>query len=900
MKTIAKSPVSSANARLPVGLALVVFCVALLCTFGLWKHERDQADQVLAAEFAFEVRQTTRRIEQRMATYEQVARGTQAFLLGSLDIAREDFRLFVSALRLQEKFPGIQGLALIESIPESSLDLHTLRIRAQGFPEYAVHPAGERRLYSSIIQIEPFSGLNLRALGYDMLSDETRRIAMERARDTGLAAASGKIKLVQETSGVQTQAGLVMYLPVYRRGAPVATREERQANLIAWIGAPFRMNDLMAGFGGERSSEIFLTIYDGDTPSVDSLLYRSEEAGPTSLMSFSKLASQQKISVAGRTWTLDLHSSPGYEARVDRKMPHIIAIGGVATSFLLAFLVWALASARTRALGLATAMTQKLWESNARVKSERRRMQSILDNTHDAFVALNSLGNITDWNTRAESIFGWPASEALGKDLAELIIPVESREGHRAGFARFLVTQEPSVTKRVVEVTGLHRSGRLIPLELAVAAVAEKSGIVVSAFIRDVSERTEAARKETERTHALEEARAALQHSQRLEAVGKLTGGVAHDFNNVLQILGGNIQILERLYAQDERLQTRLASMARAVARGAKLSAQLLAFARRQPLRPVVLDLRSVIEELEDSLCSALGGAVTLQLNMPDRIWNVMVDRSQLENVIMNVALNARDAMPNGGKLTIALQNTVLDAGYVNSHPDASPGEYALIAVSDEGEGMSEAIIAQAFEPFFTTKRPGEGTGLGLSMAYGFVKQSGGHIRLRSRLGHGTLVEIYLPRSAEKRTEQLLQVDQPVSGGNEHILVVEDDRDVQNAVVLTLEELGYRVTTADNGRNALDLLENGLKPSLLFTDVVMPGSVPSTELANRAKLLVPDIAILFTSGYTHNALVQGGRLNAGVELLSKPYAREELAVKIRQIISSKAIPPSSQVAVGNN
>ncbi len=828
-----------------------------------------------------------------MATYEQVARGTQAHMMGTLDIGREDFRLFVDSLRLQEKFPGIQGLALIEVIPRSTLAAHTLRIKNQGFPDYAVRPTGDRDYYSSIIQIEPFDGLNPRALGFDMLTDQTRRIAMERARDTGQAAASGKTKLVQE-NGSREQAGLVMYLPVYRRGAPVGTLAERRTNLIAWIGAPFRMDDLMDGLSGERSSDILLTIHDGDNLDSDSILYRS--AGVTSEQSSQPmLATRQKISVAGRTWTLDLRSTPGYEARIDRDTPRIVAIGGVAASILLAFLVWTLASARKRAQTLATAITQKLWESNARVKSERRRMQSILDNTHDAFVALDSHGCITDWNTKAEVIFGWPASEALGKDLADLIIPAALRGAHRAGFARFSIDGKPTLTKRVVEVEGLHRSGRLIPLELAVAGVPEKSGIVVSAFIRDVSERTEAARKEAERTQALDEARAALQHSQRLEAVGKLTGGVAHDFNNVLQILGGNIQILERLYAQDERLQTRLVSMARAVARGAKLSGQLLAFARRQPLRPVVLDLCHMMNELEDSLRGALGAALQLQIVVPDQLWHVLVDRSQLENVIQNLALNSRDAMPNGGKLTIALSNVAFDAEQAKLR-DAAVGNYVSIVVSDEGEGMSEDTITQAFEPFFTTKRPGEGTGLGLSMAYGFVKQSNGHIHIQSQVGQGTIVEIYLPRSMEGEVQSIAQLDQLVTGGNETILVVEDDLDVQKAAVVMLEELGYRITTADNGNNALDLLKGGLQPDVLFTDVVMPGTVPSTELASEAQRMLPDLAVLFTSGYTHNALVQGGRLNAGVELLSKPYKREELAIKIRQAIVNKKMPANNSSA----
>lgn len=877
--------------RMPFLLTAAVFVLSLLATFGLWQYTRNQAEYALSTDFAFRVRQTARRIEQRMATYEQAARATQAFLLGTANVRREDFRLFVESLRLKEKFPGIQGLALAEAIPKASLAEHLRRIRQEGLPEYSLYPMEDRDYYSSIIQIEPFTGLNLRALGYDMLTDPIRRAAMELARDTGQAAASGKVKLVQE-NGQKEQTGLVMYLPVYKRNTAIGTVEERRKNLIAWIGAPFRMNDLMAGLGGERSDDLMLTIYDGDVITEDSVLYQSADS-MSELRGHRLFASKQKIAVAGRPWTLDIRSSPTYETRIDQDKPRIVGLAGLATSFLLALLVWTLASARKRALTIAMTMTQKLRETNIELASKQKRFSVILDNTHDAFVALDRKGCITEWNAKAEFIFGWSKSEAIGKDLAALIIPAELHSAHRAGFSRFSLTGESMLIKRVVEVEGLHRSGRLIPLELAIAGVPEESGVVVSAFIRDISERKEAARKEAERTQALEEARTALQHSQRLEAVGKLTGGVAHDFNNVLQIISGNIQILEHLYTHEDRLKGRLESMSRAVERGSKLSAHLLAFARRQPLQPSVLNLSQIINDLDDLLRRALGENFELETVVADHLWNTSVDRSQLENVLLNLAINSRDAMPDGGKLVIAMSNKILDIDYVKSHPETLPGEYVLVAMSDNGTGMTEDIIAKAFEPFFTTKRPGEGTGLGLSMAYGFVKQSGGHIRIRSQVGQGTTVEIYLPRSTAVETKALKRDIQPISGGNETILVVEDDFGVQNTVVTILEELGYHIITADNGKDALDIIRGGLQADLLFTDVVMPGSITSTELAREAKSILPNLAILFTSGYTHNELVRGGRLNEGVQLLSKPYRRAELAAKIRLVLTDEKAKPTS-------
>jgi CheY-like chemotaxis protein/nitrogen-specific signal transduction histidine kinase len=382
------------------------------------------------------------------------------------------------------------------------------------------------------------------------------------------------------------------------------------------------------------------------------------------------------------------------------------------------------------------------------------------------------------------------------------------------------------------------------------------------------------------------DAESALRQAQKMEAIGQLTGGVAHDFNNVLQVIGGNLQLLQSQLAGNQAAQKRLDTAVAAVLRGAKLSSQLLAFARRQPLQPVVINLGELVQNMDDLLRRALGEAVILNTVVAPELWNTLADPGQVENVILNLAINARDAMQGEGKLTLELDNTTLDDQSLAAD-DIPAGDYVMLAVSDNGSGMTPAVMEKAFEPFFTTKPEGEGTGLGLSMAYGFVRQSGGTIKIYSEVGIGTTVRIYLPRSLQAQEALPDLLSGPVAGGSETILVAEDDPDVQSTVVDTLTTLGYRVLKADDGEGALVILRSGMHIDLLFTDVVMPGPVRSVELARQARLLIPDIAVLFTSGYPQNAIVHGGRLDEGVELLSKPYRRTDLARKIRHIFANR-------------
>ena len=382
------------------------------------------------------------------------------------------------------------------------------------------------------------------------------------------------------------------------------------------------------------------------------------------------------------------------------------------------------------------------------------------------------------------------------------------------------------------------------------------------------------------------EAEAQLQQAQKMEAVGKLTGGVAHDFNNVLQVISGNLQLLGRDVAGNARAEQRLQTAISAIARGSKLASQLLAFGRRQPLAPKVVNLGRLIRNTDEMLRRALGDGVEIETVIAGGLWNTFVDSTQVENALLNLAINARDAMEGHGKLTIEAGNAWLDDAYAARH-DVAQGQYVMIAVTDTGAGIPAEILDRVFEPFFTTKPEGQGTGLGLSMVYGFVKQSGGHVKIYSEPGHGTTVRIYLPRARGAEDVETEVAVSATTGGAETVLVVEDDEEVRATVVDMLTDIGYRVLKARDAESALAIVESGVPIDLLFTDVVMPGTLRSPELARRAQARLPNLAVLFTSGYTENAIVHGGRLDDGIELLSKPYSREALARKIQYVLRNQ-------------
>ncbi|MCA1543987.1 PAS domain S-box protein [Bradyrhizobium sp. NBAIM32] len=514
-------------------------------------------------------------------------------------------------------------------------------------------------------------------------------------------------------------------------------------------------------------------------------------------------------------------------------------------------------------------MTEARLAQESLLESERL-ARNIVETSLDAFVQTDETGSILNWNSQAEQLFGWRRDEVLGKSTIDLIVAESERGRVRAGLKRFLEDEGGRTLNRRRELMCCRRDGKEFKAELSVTALKRREGLLFNVFYRDLTDKIAAEER--------------IRHAEKMEAVGQLTGGVAHDFNNILTVITGTIEILAEAVAKEPQLAAITKMIDEAAARGADLTQHLLAFARKQPLQPREIDINSLIVDTAKLLRPTLGEQIQIESVFEDENCVAIVDPNQLTTAILNLALNARDAMPGGGKLIVETGAAYLDEVYASAN-DVPPGHYVLIAVSDTGTGIPAHMLPRVFDPFFTSKGPGKGTGLGLSMVYGFIKQSAGHIKIYSEEGHGTTIKMYLPPGKTPTAVGEGVTPATIEGGHETILVVEDDRLVRDYVLAQLHSLGYVTLQAANAAEALAIVAAGKPFDLLFTDVIMSGKMNGRQLADELMKTRPDLKVVYTSGYTENAIIHHGRLDAGVVLLAKPYRKSDLARIIRKALS---------------
>jgi PAS domain S-box-containing protein len=725
--------------------------------------------------------------------------------------------------------------------------------------------------------------------GLDLMAEATRKRIIEQAIDEARPMASPPLRpLLHPQDGPRN----LMFWPIYS-GEPPATASERRARLrgVVLTGIDF-LPLLDSAIRDTPDIPERISIYvDGNLSSQDQIaLVFDPQLGHFDVMpaaaarsqeTSSPISAERHFEVMGRQWTMvfsfpretvaGLSSSVAWLWLAAGLLLTLLAAGYADRERLIRIQAEAMVEQRTRELSVTTLDLDKEAADRERVEValqyNARLMSKTLDATPLAIVHLGPGGEVLVWNRGAEAIFGYSALQVIGKPLPLL------SETAKADFHSIMAQMRRGEEIHDMQVDGNHKDGHLIRFNLSAEPVFEGltfQGVVMAG--EDLTQR-----------HALE---AQLRQAQKMEAIGQLTGGLAHDFNNLLLVILGNLSLLAEILPPEDEDALGCCGEARdAALRGAALIRSLLAFARRQPLKPELIEINALITDQMVLLRRTLGERVEVTTDLSADLWPVMVDAAQLEAALVNLAANARDAMPKGGHLTIATKNRRLDSDYAERHPEVTPGDHAMIEVSDTGTGMSEAVISHIFEPFFTTKERGSGTGLGLSMVFGFIKQSGGHVNVYSEVGVGTTFRLFLPRAREAGlAEEEAVIEAVPLGQGEKILVVEDNDSIRRLATRMLTQLGYEATAVNNVADALGYLSGGKQVDLLFTDIVMPGKADGLDLASTARERWPDMKILLTSGFPNNDEALNLR-KVGIGLLSKPYQREELARAIRNALS---------------
>ncbi|MCB9947278.1 MAG: PAS domain S-box protein [Rhodospirillaceae bacterium] len=497
----------------------------------------------------------------------------------------------------------------------------------------------------------------------------------------------------------------------------------------------------------------------------------------------------------------------------------------------------------------------------------------IVQSSPFAIIGLDTSGRITAWNRSAEQMLGYSAAELTGQPMQPLLA------GGDQAWRALSQQVERGETRGEVEIDAVAKDGRGVQARVVANPLHDATGALTGTlyFLEDITEKK-----------AMQQQ---LTQAQRLQAVGQLTGGIAHDFNNLLAVIIGNLDLIQESPASEPKIQRLARQALEASTRGATLIEQLLVFSRRQSLEPEACDVAKLVAETMALMERSLGEHIEIEMSLADDLWPAFADPTQLSTAIANLAINARDAMPQGGRLKIETANRSLDSHYAATTIDVTPGEYVLISISDTGSGMPPEVINRIFEPFFTTKQHGKGSGLGLSMVYGFVKQSKGHVKIYSEVGHGTVVRLYLPRAAQADPLPPLR-EMPDHGSDiagSVILLVEDNDHVRDVAKSHLVDLGCEVIETSNARDALDVIASGQPLDLVFTDVVMPG-MSGVDLASEARKHRPDLKVLFTSGFAEPAMQTGYWPATCRDFISKPYRRQELSSKLRAVLNGGHAP----------
>ena len=853
----------SLPAILVVAIGLAITIIAFLAV-----NRAEEQDVVRGLEFRVEWR--ARDLQAKINLAGQSLMATATDVATEPQVESHEFYQFTSAVAAENK--SIASLAWAQ--PVTSAQRAAFEASA-GFPIVEVSadgqriPAANRDGYTPIVIENRFDGKPA-WLGFDVSMDSTRRRILELARDSG----APKSMTIPNASGPLGPTYLVFW-PTYSSGAVPGTVDVRRAQLKGYVVGVFRVLDVikialadtpdiketinfyLSNDPTERAAEGSFQLVAVYSPKERSLgVAQLSAPTPPAEYSFSR-----SFVVNGEQWRLVSYFSPAAVSEEWSSGPLILLLSGLLLTAVLAFTV----TGRIRQVALIQTRVKQRTEE---LRKTNTQLAALIDASPYAIVCIDAESRVILWNAAAEKLFGYSAADVIGHPYP-LVLPEEQEE-----FSDRLRRLSSGEVLRNLASHRRHRDGTVIDTSSSASAFSDAAGNLLGIMF------------------AIEDARARnavqdqLRQAQKMEAIGQLTGGLAHDFNNLLGVILGNLDLLaERFETRGEEKDLTEAAI-QAALRGAELIRQLLAYARRQPLAPKLTQLSPLLEAAAKLLRRSLGENISLELQILEGIWPVRIDVSQLDSSLLNLAVNARDAMPNGGRLIIEATNVCIDNHASELNLEATPGDYVLLAVSDTGSGMSPEVLARVFEPFYTTKG-NRGSGLGLSMVHGFIKQSGGYSKIYSEPGKGTTIRIYLPRALDgDLSEPDTLHDGMPTGEQEIILVVEDNASIRDLAVRHLESLGYCTISAADGVSALAIIKSGTLIDLLFTDVVMPGGLDGRALAAEARQLLPGLKVLFTSGFTAAAASAAIEDEFGSNLLSKPYRKSDLARRVRTMLDA--------------
>lgn len=910
---MSQDPLTSKKNKKWFLLPWLIFGLSMSVTVVLWHITREDILRGARADFDFRVEEIKQHIVHRMRGYELVLRGGVGYINASSNVTHEKWHKYVKSLKIDLNYPGIQGIGFSTIVQPSERERHTQRVRSEGAPNYSIWPEGDRPLYTSIIYLEPLDWRNQRAIGYDMYSEPVRKKAMDRAVENDMPAISGKVKLVQETQK-DVQAGFLMYVPAYRKDMPVSTPEERRKALLGYVYSPFRMMDLMKGIIGREVPDLNIEIFDGGEVSEEGLMYDSDPINHFREDGKALFGKVSRLEINGHVWTVHFASLPVFEASIDREKPVIVLFTGTTISLLFFAIAIFLASHRARLHAINEELneeiaerrraeeelrethdeledrvverTEELTAANSALQYEifvrkqaeealresEERFRSLVETTNDWVWEMDCGGTYTYASPMVRDILGYSPEEVIGKRPCDYMEPVEALRCREA-FSGFFASRRPFT----LEKKSLCKDGGLAILEMSGAPNFGLDGEFLGyrGITRDVTERK---RIEKER----ENIQVQLIQSQKMELMGRLAGGVAHDFNNIMSIIASLNNLAMREAPAAGALRDYLDQISAASERAANLTRQLLIFSRNQPTAPAMIDLNKTVDDMLRLLKNILGENISIDAALDPGLMAVQADKSNVEQLVMNLVVNSREAMPNGGCISIATSNTVLDEDGAKARCLDAPGNYVCLTVKDTGTGMDEKTLRRVFEPFFSTKGPGKGIGLGLTVVHNIVKEYRGGISVESRPGEGACFNIYLPASQERPRQASGASVQDPQGRGERILLVEDEVMLRKSVALVLSKNGYKVFTARDAEEAAVIFQRENNDfHLVFSDVVLKGK-SGVNIVDELLTVRPALKVIFASGYMDIESQWPYIKERGFRFLQKPYEIPELLRAIRE------------------